>query len=218
MKLSVQTINVLKNFSGINKSIVFRPGNTLATIATNKTIMAKATVPDEFINTFGIYNLSEFIGAISLTENPDLEFGDTYVTIRGDGGLEIKYHYCEISNVICPPEKEINLPSIDVEVSLSNKDIQKVSKALNLFELKEIGIVGDGKHIWLQALDISKPSTNDFRVQIAEGTNIFRAIFRPENMKMSDGDYNIRISSKGISQFIGTNMTYWIAIEASSTF
>ena len=144
MKLSVQTINVLKNFSGINRSIVFRPGTTLATMSSNKTIVAKATVPDEFTNTFGIYQLNEFIGALSLIDNPDLDFGDNFVTIRGDGDSEIVFHYAEISTIISPPEKDIKLPTVDVEVSLSNKDIQKVSKALNLFGLPELAIVGDG--------------------------------------------------------------------------
>jgi hypothetical protein len=218
MKLSVQTINVLKNFSGINRSIVFRPGTTLATMSSNKTIVAKATVPDEFTNTFGIYQLNEFIGALSLIDNPDLDFGDNFVTIRGDGDSEIVFHYAEISTIISPPEKDIKLPTVDVEVSLSNKDIQKVSKALNLFGLPELAIVGDGNRIWLQALDVKNPSANVFKIQVSEGNVVFRAVFRAENMRMVDGDYNVRISSKGISQFIGTDVTYWIANEASSTF
>ena len=42
MKISNDTIEVLKNFAGINTNILVREGNTLSTISTGKNIFAKA--------------------------------------------------------------------------------------------------------------------------------------------------------------------------------
>lgn len=217
MQLSVKTINILKNFSSINPSIVLKPGGTISTISPNKTIMARATVPDQFEGVYGFYALNRFISAYSLFDNPELDFGRESVTISSDN-RSIVYHYSEASVIMVAPEKEIKLPTVDVLFNLTNKDIQTVMKALGVLGLPEIAVVGDGNRVSLQAID-SKVSTSDnYNIIVGETDLVFRAIFRSENMKMMDGDYEVRISSKGISQFIGLEATYWIAVETSSTF
>jgi hypothetical protein len=128
------------------------------------------------------------------------------------------YHYSDPSVIMVAPEKEIKLPTVDVHFNLTNKDIQTVMKALGVLSLPEIAVVGDGSNVSLQAID-SKVSTDDnYSIKVGETDLVFRAIFRAENMKMMDGDYEVKISSRGISQFIGLEATYWIAVEASSTF
>jgi hypothetical protein len=217
MQLSAKTINVLKNFSTINPSIVLKPGNTVATISPNKTIMARATVPDSFDDTYGIYALNRFISALSLFESANIEFGSESARISSNN-RSIVYHYSDPSVIMVPPEREIKLPSVDVEFKLTNKDIQTVMKALGVLGLPEIAVVGDGSTVSLQAVDTKAGSADTYSIDVGETDKAFRAIFRAENMKMMDGDYTVRLSSKGISQFIGMDIEYWIAIESTSTW
>lgn len=217
MQLSAKTINVLKNFSTINPSIVLKPGNVVSTISPNKTIMARATVPDNFEGTYGIYALNRFISALSLFENPDINFGNESARISSEN-RSIVYHYSDPSVIMVPPDREIKLPSVDVEFKLTNKDIQTVMKALGVLSLPEIAVVGDGDKVSLQAIDTKAGSADTYSIVVGETDKAFRAIFRAENMKMMDGDYNVRLSSKGISQFVGLESEYWIAIESTSTW
>jgi hypothetical protein len=216
MKLSARTLHLLKNFSTINPSIVLKPGGIATTISPNKTILARASIGDEIPNVVAIYNLSRFISTLSLFENPDLDFSDKSVRIS-DGSRSVVYHYADASIIMVPPEKQIKLPSTDAECFITNKDFQNITKALSVLGLPEIAIVGDGENISLQAIDTKNPA-DTFSITVGQSSNVFRAIFKSENLKIMDGDYTVSISSKGISQFVGTEVSYWIAVEATSTF
>jgi len=217
MKLSARTLHLLKNFSTINPSIVLKPGSVVSTISTNKTIMAKASITDEIPVVVAIYNLSRFISTLSLFNEPELDFGQSSVKIS-DGNRSVIYHYADPTIILAPPEKEIKLPSNDAECFIANKDFQSVIKALSVLGLPEIAIVGDGENITLEAIDTKNPSADTYSVIVGQSDKVFRAIFRSENLKIMDGDYNVTISSKGISQFMGTEASYWIAVESTSTF
>lgn len=217
MKLSARTLHLLKNFSTINPSIVLKPGGVVSTISPNKTILARASITDEIPNVVAIYNLSRFISTLSLFENPELDFGDKSVKIS-DGNRSVLYHYADPSIIMVPPEKQIKLPSTDAECIITNKDFQNITKALSVLGLPEIAIVGDGENISLEAIDTKNPSGDSFSINVGESNTVFRAIFKSENLKIMDGDYTVSISSKGISQFVGTEVSYWIAVEATSTF
>jgi hypothetical protein len=217
MQLNAKTINILKNFSTINPSIVLKPGNVVSTISPNKTIMARANVPDEFTGTYGIYALNRFISALSLFENPELDFGSEFVRISAEN-RSVQYHFSDPSVIMVAPDKEIKLPTVDVAFKLTNKDIQTVMKALGVLSLPEIAVVGNGDKISLQAIDSKAGTADNYSINVGETDLAFRAIFRAENMKMMDGDYEVKISSKGISQFVGVEATYWIAVESTSTF
>lgn len=217
MKLSARTLHLLKNFSTINPSIVLKPGTAISTISTNKTIMAKAAVTDDIPTVIAIYNLSRFISTLSLFNDPELEFGQSSVKI-GDGDRSVVYHYADPSIILAPPEKEIKLPSNDVECFITNKDFQSVIKALSVLGLPEIAVVGDGERVTLEAIDTKNLSADTYSVVVGQSDKVFRCIFRSENLKIMDGDYKVTISSKGISQFVGAEASYWIAVESTSTF
>ena len=217
MQLNVKTINVLKNFSTINPSIVLKPGNVVSTISPNKTIMARATVPDEFNGTYGIYALNRFISALSLFENPEIQFGSESARISSEN-RSIVYHYSDPSVIMVPPEREIKLPSVDVQFRLTERNLQMVMKALGVLSLPEIAVVGDGEKVSVQAIDTKAGSADSYSILVGETDKAFRAIFRAENMKMMSGDYDVKLSAKGISQFVGAEAEYWIAIESTSTW
>ena len=223
MKLNPKTLNVLKNFATINPGIVIKPGNVIQTIAPmTRSIWAKATVPDEFTDTFGIGDLSRFIRSVtSLMENPELDFGEYAIKIHS-GPQSIQYHYTNPTLIAAPPEKNIRFKSVAAEVVLTNKDLQSIMKSLGILGLPEIAVVGDGRNITLTAYDGStkeKKKTHDqYSINIGETDLKFNAVFEPANLKIIDGDYNVSISKEGIAQFVGVDISYWIVMKQSSKF
>lgn len=217
MKISTNTVNVLKNFAKINPSILIQEGNTLKTMSPSKTIMAKATVDTDFPKRFAIYNLDRFISTASLFSDPNFDFGDKTVTIK-EGDKKTDYVYADESTITKAPDREINLPSVDVTVTLTNDHLKEVEKAGGVLGLPEILVVGDGTNVFLQAADSKNPSGDVYSVKIGETTKSFKAIFKSENIKIIPGDYEVSISSRGISNFKGKEAEYWIAVEQSSSF
>ena len=143
MKLSDKTISVLKNFSSINQSILFKEGSKLRTISVMKNILAEATVNEEFMKDFGIYDLNQFLNGLSLHASPELDFAnDGYVVIR-EGRSRSKYFFADPNVIVTPPEKPINLPTEDVEFELSTEQLDKLLKASAVYQLPDLSAVGE---------------------------------------------------------------------------
>lgn len=217
MKLSSETMGILKNFSTINQSILFKEGNVIRTISPQKTVMARAEVEDEFPMDAGIYNLPRFLSVCGMHESPDLDFNSNHVLIT-ENRSKTKYTYADASMIITPPEKEIKLPSVDISVNLSANDLSKVQKAANVLQLPEIAFVGEEGICYLKAIDSSNPSADSFGVELGETDDAFKLIIKNENLQIMPIDYKVEISSKGISKFDGGKVTYYIAIESKSTY
>lgn len=217
MKIDVNTVNVLKNFAKINPSIVVQEGNVLKTISPTKTIMAKAEVKTDFPKRFAIYNLDQFIALMSTFTDPELQFNDKSVTLAEENRSG-HFTYADENTVTKAPDKEINLPSVDVTFKLTDKDLRDVEKAAGILGLPEVAVIGDGTSVSLVATDSKNPTSNDFAIKIGETDKAFKAIFKVENIKIIPGDYEVSISSRGISLFVGDGVQYYIAVESNSTF
>lgn len=217
MKFDTRTIQVLKNFSSINPSMVFKEGNTLATINPSKSVMARAKAAVEFPGTFAIYDLSRFLSTVSLFSDPEFKIQEKYMEIR-QGSKKLNYTFTEPSLVVAPPEKDIKLPDPEVKFRVTADDLQEVMKALSTLGLPEIAVVGDGNTICLQAIDSKNPSGDVYSVEVGPTNAIFKMIIRAENMKLLPGDYDVEISSKALSYFKGVDVEYWIAVEQNSSF
>jgi hypothetical protein len=214
MKISEKTINVLKNFSAINPSILIRPGNTISTLSPQKSIVAKATIDEEFPQQFAIYELSKFLGILSLFENPEFEFGESQVTIKQDKQA-VSYTYADPIMIVSPPEKEIKFPTSDYSFKLSAADLSKTLRAVNVMQLPEVAIHGDGKQVFLKGTN-SKNSTSDaFSILVGDSDKKFKMVLRIDNMKMINQDYDVDISFGRIIRFSAPNVVYHIAIEAN---
>ena len=222
MKISTKTLDILKNFSEINQSILIKKGKKLKTVSALKNILAHADVEENFPQDFAIYQLNEFIGVLSTMNNPDLTFHDKYVMLSQENGACTKYFYAEPS-VVISPEKDITMPSEDINFTLLEKqynDLLKMSSILQLNDILVKGCSRTGK-IFLAVTNKKNDTSNDYSVQVGEGvSDPFKMYFKTENLKMVVGDYNVHISSKGISHF--ENMTikldYWIALEPDSNY
>jgi len=216
MKLTNETLNILKNFSSINPSIVINEGDTLKTISTVKSIFAKAKTNQTFEKRMAIYDLSRFLSTLSLFEDPDLEISNNSVTISS-GNRRVDYRFTDPANIVVPPEKELKLPSSDVSFKLTNSDLSNVMKGLGVLRLPELAVVGNGTAISLQAIDSKNVSGDTYSVDVGQTDKTFKMIFKAENIKVISGDYDVEIT-KGISNFKGVDIEYFIAVEANSTF
>ena len=217
MKFSNETLSVLKSFTAINKSILMKPGNVLKTITPEKTLIAIAEIPDEIPSEACVYDLSRFLSILSLYNDPDVEFGDKYFIIS-EGKRRTKYVYADISMIHTPPEKDINIPSEDVVVNVTESDLSSVLKAAGVLQFSEIAFVGESGKCYLKAIDSANDNADDFGVEIGDTDDEFRVIIKTDNLKLMPMDYEVTICSKGISEFKGDNVTYFVAIDSKSTY
>ena len=222
MKLSNQTKEILKNYSQINQNILIKQGNQLKTVSAMKNIVASATVPDEFSQEIPIYNLNEYLAAMSLFKEPVLSFSDKYMTIaEEDNSSSCKYHYSDPS-VIVTVDKEIKMPSIDVEVDITEENLMKVITAAGTLGVTDLVLTGQkDSTIQLKVKDKKNKASNDFAITIGGGASaFFEFYFKVENLKLLPGDYKVQVSSKGISYFQHKNLdvSYFIALEPESTY
>ena len=217
MKFSERTLTILKSFSTINKSILMKPGDILKTVTPEKTLVASATIPDQIPSQACIYDLSRFLSILSLYKNPDVEFHDKYFMIN-DGRRKTKYVYADISMIHAAPEKEIQLPSLDVVVDVSWEDLQSVLKAAGVLQFAEVAFVGTEGKIWLKAIDSNNQNSDDYGVEIGTTSDEFKIIIKTDNLKLLPQDYKVSLCAKGISEFKGTDATYFVAIDTKSTY
>ena len=217
MKFSNETLTVLKSFTAINKSILLAAGSVIKTITPEKTLIAIANIQQEIPSDACIYDLSRFLSILSLYNDPDVEFFDKYFIIS-EGKRRTKYVYADLSMIHTPPEKDITIPSADVVVNVSNGDLSSVLKAAGVLQFSEIAFVGEGGKCYLKAIDSANDNADDFGVEIGETADEFRIIIKTDNLKLMPIDYEVTLCSKGISQFKGEGVTYYVAIDSKSTY
>ena len=220
MNLCDNTLGILKNFAGINNSILVKEGNQLRTMSVAKNILAEAQIEESFPREFAIYDLNQFLNGLSLHQDPELDFQeDTYLNIR-EGKRRVKYFYADPNVIVSPPEKEITLPSEDVHFQLDSVTLEKLLKAAAVYQLPDLSAVGDAGVIKLVVSDKKNDTTNEFAIVVGETDKKFTFNFRVENIKIITGAYDVVISSKLLSRFTCTSipLTYYIALEPDSTF
>ena len=217
MKISDGTFDVLKNFSTINQSLAFKKGNIIRTVSEQKTILAQAKVEEAFPVDFAIYELNQFLGLSSLFDTADFDFGDSQVILK-EGTARANYTYADPSMITRPPEKNIELPSVEVQFNMSKEDYKAVQNGANQLGLPEVVVRGRDGVISLVATDTKNPTSNEFSRTVGEHGSEFRFIFKTENLKFIMNDYQVQISSQGIAHFKSENVEYWVATEAGSEY
>lgn len=221
MKLSENTMNVLKNFSSINTGIVFRKGNIIRTISKQQNILAKATIDETMIDDFTIYDLNRFLALLGSLKDPDLtiNIGSKNIKVTSGTGNTL-YGMSDESLVVAPPAKELKVDSAEVSFSLTKDDFMQIMKLAGVLSLPNVAVRGNRKKISIAALDVKNQDSDVFWIDVGNTEAEFQMIFLTENFKMISGNYDVAISSKGISHFKSatTPIEYWIATEAGSTY
>lgn len=219
MKISSNTKSILKNFSTINQGIKVKTGNKLETISNMKNILAVATVDENFPQDFSIYNLQEFLGASSLMNDPEFQFGDASLTISDDNSA-LSYFYASDGMVISP-EKMINMPDAEIKIDISSTLLNELQKAAGVLGVSDLILRSDGTKITLEVTDKKNATSNTFSRTVGEGNGVSYVMnFKIENLKVLDGNYEVFVSSKGISNFKNkdVDLEYFIALEPDSKY
>ena len=225
MKLSNETLGVLKNFGNINSGIFLKQGKVVKTVSSHKNILAQATIPDEIPSDFGIYDLNEFLSVVSLHKDDlSLDFDSKNIVISGRGGRsKIKYRACEPTMIVTPPEKQLQMPEAEISFELTAEDFRWILDAANVLGSPQISVQSDGDTISINTLDTTNDSahTESLTIETVGNGNKYKMIFKTENLtKILAGAYDVNISSKGISHFTNKKapVEYWITTEVGSTF
>jgi hypothetical protein len=223
MYLSQDTIQILKNFSTINSNIMIRKGSKLRTWTVSKTILGEATVTEEFPTEVAIYDLNQFLNCLSLVPGAELQLNDDAVTIT-DGTNSIVYRCAVPSSISTPPDKDINLPSQDVCVVLTEDNLETVKKAASVLQIPDVSLIGDGERIHLAVRDKSNTGSNSYKIDVGEAEDVFQLNMKVENLKLLPGDYDVVVSCSNPDKTIGhfTNharaVEYYIPFENDSTY
>lgn len=217
MKISKETVSILKTLANVNTNILLTPGSKLATISPQKNIVAEITVAESFPEEFGIYDLNEFLGVLSLFSDAELEFTDKQVTLS-EGRSSIKYFAADAS-ILVKPTKALNFPAPEVTFTLPAATLAMAIKTASVLRSPDISFVGDGSEMSLVIVDLKNPAANSFNLSLGETDTTFRSNLKVENLKMMPGDYEVALTSKKISRFknAANGAVFYVALELTST-
>ena len=219
MKLSENTVNVLRNFATINQGLVFKSGNTLRTVSKQQNVLAKATVTESFDKNFAIYDLNRFLAVLSSMNDPDLNVGTGNVKIAS-GTSKTTYGLSDETMVVSAPDNDISVQNAEVKFTLTKDSLAQVLKLSGVLGLPNIAVRGNRKKISIAAVDVKNQDSDVFSVDVGDTDAEFQFIFVTENFKMIPGDYEVQISSKGVAHFKSKKdpLEYWIATEVGSKY
>lgn len=211
MKLSKDTISILENFSSINASIFFNDGNVIKTRTPGSTVFATAVVAEEFPTSFAVFDLNRLLNAISLFDNPELDFGsDEEAVIIGDGSNSVRYFYTDprvIEEVVVTPEqygRTLKLPEVTTVFTLKQEDMARVLKAARILNAPTLSFAGEGGKLKVVAHDSSNSKSDRYMIEVGDTDTDFIVDFKIETIKMLPGTYEVTITSRGICVFKNT--------------
>lgn len=215
MKLSENTISVLKNFATINAGIVLKPGKIQRTMSVDKCVLAEVTLEDDFPSTFGIYDLPQFLGNISAMDKPELDIQDNMVKIK-DGTINLNYYSCSPNLIPTPPEKSLEMKNVDVSFKLTNDMLQKLIRLASMNDLSHLTVVGKTGKLIVKTHDRENDTSNSATIEIGtyEGQD-FSKSFKVENLKFLPNDYDVSINLSSFAIFENKvkNIRYFVSYE-----
>jgi len=220
MKLTKDTLDVLKNFATINSGIEFKKGNTIRTMSSGKTVLAKATLKDEFPQDFCVYDLNQFLSVHSMFDNTEIEFDDKNVIFKSGTKKSTKYRKTAKEMIVTAPDKELSLPSVDVTFTLTKEDFSDLLKSASILQSPHIAVESDGGSIKLTTFNAKDDSAHTNSIEVGEGNGKnFKMVFLTDNLKMIPGAYDVEISAKGLATFKNksVDIQYWVATESKES-
>jgi hypothetical protein len=225
MKLSDNTISVLKNFSTINQSLLFKTGNVIKTLSVLKTVFAEVTVDENFDKDFALYDLNKLLAKLSLYKDADIALESDRLIVSTDNKKKSDYiKYCSPQTIVSPPNyKSVSINSVDCSFKLEKEDLDWMRRSAGISSSPHFVFESDGQKILFTATDVDDDSADQSKIELGTATsrNKFRVVLKVENIKLIDGSYNVEVSKKGVAKFTHTQLPlhYVIAIESkSSTF
>lgn len=222
MKLTKETLAILKNYASINQGIIIHPGNVIMTKSVLQNIFADVTVPETFEQEFAIFDLNEFLQVISMLDDPELTFSENYVLIQ-EGGRKTKYYFSQ-KELIVSPKSTIQFPEVSIEFVLTNDDFVSLQKAASILKLSSFSLIRDEVGTRLIISDKENVTSNNYSIDIDAESELenFTVNIDFETLKLMPFDYNVSVSQKNIARFASTDeentLQYMVALEADSTY
>ncbi len=224
MKISSDTLSILKNFRDLNSNVLVKPGNVIKTLTGAKNVMATAIVKENFPVEFGIWDLTSFLGTVSLFDDPDFDFNEKYVTIKSSSSSKVKYFYSDPS-LLTIPTKDVKMPETVVSLDLSEETFSELKKAGAVLGLSDLSIRNSDVGVSAILYDKSKSTNNTFTLDINTASysdgDEFNFDFNLENLRFIPGSYEMNVAEKVVSEFTNTSgldITYWVALEGTSSY
>jgi len=217
MKFDVKTLDVLKNFYTINPDIKFTKGKILKTVTPlSKSILAKAYITDEIERDFCIKELNKFMSVLSLFNNPEIELGERSCVIKGENN-RVEYVYSEERAIKVAPDGEPKLVTPEVQFTLTNAAFQTLRKSMAILQSDLMVVVGDGSALSIETRDSKRLVQDKYTLNLGTTPHNFEFVIRGEHLKLLPLDYEVSISSKGVSWFKNPDVEYWIVLDAALT-
>lgn len=217
MKLSKETLTKLKYLSEINSNLFISRGNVLKSVNPSRSLMGQTKIAEEFdVDEFGIYDLNEFLGVLSLFEDPELEFSPKFVKIT-DGKASIKY-FSANKEVLVYPTKDVNFPEADIVFDLDANIITSIRKIASVLSATSIIIRGDSENIELQIGDSRNATATSYSSVVGKTDKTFNVILKVDLFKLMPDSYTVSISKKRVSKFESKENLYYLAVESDSSF
>lgn len=216
MKLQTRTLQILKNFATINPSMMFREGNIQSTVAPQKTVMARATIGEHVGKQFAVFDLSRFLGVLSLFDEPEIEFDDNKLVIT-QNKQKVEYTYADPDLVVAAPDKTPSVPNPEVTFRLTADVLKSTMGALGALQSTHIMVEGDGENVTIGVGKPADPTSDTFRVDVGVSNHSFKFAFKAENMKLLPGDYDVQLSSRSIAHLKCSDVEYWVMADTNCT-
>jgi hypothetical protein len=218
MKLSKDTLNLIKNYASINGNLVLKPGKKLSTIHIQNKIFSFATIDEDFPVQFPIYDVNELLSVLSLFTDPDIEFTEKYLTVT-EGKSSLKYFAAAIENMKVPPDKDVNFDDVVATFDLTSAILNTIPRTAGVLKVSDISIMGDGSTISIAVADKKNATSNSYFTNVGTTDKVFKVNIAVDNIKMLPGDYTVSLAPKGIKfQSKSTDLVYYVAIELDSKF
>ncbi len=219
MKFDIRSLQILKNFSTINPSILFREGNRLSTISLSRNVMARAKLAGAVDKEFAVYDLNRFIGILSLFESPAISVGDKHLVVTSeDGNRHVNFTFADKSLIYAAPDKEIDTSNCQVEFVLNQDVLSSINKGLSILQLPEIAFTGDGNNIYVKAIDVKNPTGDTYSYIVGQTDKCFQFVFKAENIKLLSDNYKVKLSEQGFAYFESEDVEYWVSGDITSKF
>lgn len=221
MKISSDTLQLLKNFASINMNILFRPGDAISTISSSNSIFAKATIKETIPTEFAIYDLSSLLAMMTIVENQEISFNSKSVSITSPAG-KFEYFYSNPDTVVAAPTGTIE--HVDVhKFNLTSEEVQMVMKAAAITGAPSISISCKEQNVVLSVGDRKNLTASNFKKDLGTSFNNFDVHIAVENLKIIPDAYEIAVAktANGKAKFLHFNhlarpLQYWIACEPDS--
>lgn len=223
MKLSQNTVTLLKNFAAINSNICIPAGSEIKTMSVIGNALASATVEETFEKDILIYDLGELLSVLAIAPDPDVILSDKFLTVKW-GSSKVKYSFADreiMRDAIAASTKQVNFPIPDVEFVLTIDMLASIHKAASILKAGYISVFSEDGKVLVKVFDKGLVNGNTFILETGTETDLnFQAVIEVNSLKFLVGNYKASISTKNISKFesCDQDLVYYITLDVSSRF